>query len=116
MADNDNKPDYTGVADYLYLKAMEECGEAVQAISKMFRKGVGAKHDDEKTTLVHVSEELSNVSTIIAMLIDLELLDNKKFWAEHDKKAEKWGTKVAEMINKVGKTDNDSDGREASSK
>lgn len=118
MAEDPNKPDYTGVADYLYFKTMEEMGESIQAISKMFSKGAGGKWDEKKTNFEHVSEELSNVSTCIAMLIDLQLLDLKLFWAEHDKKAEKWGTAVQSMISKINKkkdSDDDSNGRETDS-
>lgn len=104
-----------GVADYLYFKAMEECGEATQAICKMFLGGVGGKWDDGRTNLEAVSEELSDVSTIISLLISLELIDNKKFWAKHDTKTKKLTEKIEAMIEKAKSTDDDSNGRETSS-
>lgn len=105
----------TGVADFLFFKVMEESGEAIQAISKMFLHGPNGKWNDEKTNLEHVSEELSDISTFIALLIDLELIDNKLFWSSHDKKAEKIKKKLEAMIEKEDKNNNNSDGRKASS-
>lgn len=105
------------VQDYVFLKTAEECGEAVQAISKMFTGGVDGTYEDGTTNHQKVAQELADVSTFIALLIDMELIDNKLFWASHEKKAKKITEKIEAMIKRdKEKTDNnDSDGRKDSS-
>jgi|TARA_B110000196_G_C20900671_1_gene545767 NTP pyrophosphatase (non-canonical NTP hydrolase) len=53
----------------LYVKLMEECGEAIQAASKVLKRG---RHGVEKYRL---SEECGDVLACIEMLEDRGLLD-----------------------------------------
>ncbi len=99
----------TGVPDYLFMKTVEECGEAIQEIMKMFQHGA----TEENRT--RVAEELSDVSTFIAFLIDLELIDNKVFWAKHDKTKTKYVERIKAMVERAENNNNDSDGRKDSS-
>lgn len=102
------------VAQYLFFKVTEEAGEAIQAIMKMCQKGPNGKWDDKKTNLEHVTEELSHISTLIAFLLDSELIDNRRFWKEHDVKSEKWGKIIMSLVEEK-KNNNDSDERDSDS-
>ena len=62
---------------YLLIVAMEECGELIQACSKVYRHG--NKKEDKKL----LSEEIGDVLAMISLLIEegyvnLDIAENKK--------------------------------------
>ena len=66
---------------YLLIVAMEECGELIQACSKIYRYG------NEKPHKKLLSEEIGDVLAMISLLIDegyidLEIAEKKKIARE----------------------------------
>ena len=66
---------------YLLIVAMEECGELIQACSKVYRHG--NKKQDKKV----LSEEIGDVLAMISLLIEegyvnLDIAENKKIARE----------------------------------
>tara|TARA_Y100000114_G_scaffold118236_1_gene112720 strand:- start:1153 stop:1401 length:249 start_codon:yes stop_codon:yes gene_type:complete len=66
---------------YLLIVAMEECGELIQACSKIYRYG------NEKQHKKLLSEEIGDVLAMISLLIeegyiDLEIAEKKKIARE----------------------------------
>ena len=66
---------------YLLIVAMEECGELIQACSKIYRDG------NEKQHKKLLSEEIGDVLAMISLLIeegyiDLEIAEKKKIARE----------------------------------
>ena len=66
---------------YLLIVAMEECGELIQACSKVYRHG--NKKEDKKL----LSEEIGDVLAMISLLIEegyvnLDIAENKKIARE----------------------------------
>ena len=62
---------------YLLIVAMEECGELIQACSKVYR------HGNKKEDKVLLSEEIGGVLAMISLLIEegyvnLEIAEKKK--------------------------------------
>ncbi len=61
---------YEHTEEYLLVCLMEECGELIQACSKVLRHGFDNHHPDrpEDTNWVDVLSEASDVKTIMKML------------------------------------------------
>lgn len=104
---------------YLIVKTAEECGEAIQAISKILLHGADATWDRHKKTNMEVlSEELADVAVHIAVLLDMEVLDRKLWNAKFAAREEIVLKKMKELATaerKEKKNNNSSDGRKEDS-
>ena len=59
----------------ILLIAQEECAEVIQAISKIFRFGLDAKHPNEnKNNLQRLEEEIGDLACMIGLLIDKKIV------------------------------------------
>jgi NTP pyrophosphatase (non-canonical NTP hydrolase) len=109
VKDNQNGVNMT-VSDYLFLKTMEEMGEAVQAIAKLLANPEGT-YDDGTKNIDKVASELGDVSTFIACLIDGEQIPAKVFWDGFQAKSKKIAAKLEKLAAEEAKekpTDDDS--------
>lgn len=87
------------LSDYLFIKAIEEMGEAQQAIAKLLLHGPDAKWDDGTNNLKKVAQELGDVSTFIALILDTEQVKPKDFWDGFEAKSKKIEKKLQKMAD-----------------
>jgi NTP pyrophosphatase (non-canonical NTP hydrolase) len=59
------------------LIAQEECAEVTQAISKVFRFGMDAEHN-ERTNKERLTEELGDLHCMIELMVESGMIDRKE--------------------------------------
>ena len=61
----------------ILLIAQEECAEVTQAISKVFRFGMDAEHN-ERTNKERLTEELGDLHCMIELMVESGMIDRKE--------------------------------------
>lgn len=92
----------------LLLKCAEECSEAAAALLQFVNKANDDNPEQAKDLREAFSKELGDVSTFLAILLQLEVIDNKVYWANYDAKTEKWTKRVEAMLEEAKKASDDS--------
>ena len=74
----------------ILLIAQEECAEVTQAISKIFRFGLEAKHPQRsETNKEHLSEEIGDLLTMIDLMVQEDMISWKEVLKAKEAKLEK---------------------------
>lgn len=77
----------------ILLIAQEECAEVTQAISKIFRFGMDAKHPNEdRNNRQRLEEELGDLVCMIGLLINQKIVDEKNVEVAAEMKMKKLKT------------------------
>ena len=80
----------------IMLIAQEECAEVTQAISKVFRFGMDAKHPtEERNNQQRLTEELGDLICMIELMIESGLIDRNEMLNASGAKRQKllkWST------------------------
>jgi len=74
------------------LITQEECAEVTQAISKVFRFGMDAEHN-ERTNKERLTEELGDLHCMIELMVESGMIDRKELLNASGlkrQKLEKW--------------------------
>jgi NTP pyrophosphatase (non-canonical NTP hydrolase) len=74
----------------ILLIAQEECAEVTQAISKIFRFGLEAKHPQRsETNKEHLSEEIGDLLSMIDLMAQQDIISWKEVLIAKESKREK---------------------------
>jgi NTP pyrophosphatase (non-canonical NTP hydrolase) len=77
----------------ILLIAQEECAEVTQAISKIFRFGIDAKHPNEdRNNRQRLEEELGDLVCMIGLLMDQKIVNESNVEAAAGMKLKKLRT------------------------
>jgi len=84
--------DMNEVQKEIMLIAQEECAEVTQAISKVFRFGIGGEHNGA-TNKSRLEEEVGDLLCMIELMIEQNIIDSEAVATagmEKKKKLAKW--------------------------